>query len=186
MRGVFWAVYALWLASEVWILQRDRAPAAGVSRDAGSRTLLIASIVGGIMLGFALARLRWAATPWSRAEGVPVGAALMLAGIAFRLWAVRTLGEHFRTQVTLLDAHRLVRSGPNARIRHPAYTGALVTCVGLGVSLANWLSLLAMAVVPLGGLAWRVRVEERALGERFGADWRGYRAGSWAMLPPIW
>ncbi len=186
MAGLFWAVYALWLASEVWILQRDRAPAAGVARDAGSRGLLIASIVGGVVLAFMLAHVRWSATPWSRAEAVPVGAALMLAGIAFRLWAVRTLGEHFRTQVTLLDQHRLVRSGPYARVRHPAYTGALVTCLGLGVSLANWLSLLAMLLIPLAGLAWRVRVEERALGERFGSDWRGYRATSWAMLPPIW
>lgn len=186
MKALFWAVYALWLATEVWILQRDRAPATGVSRDAGSRSLLICAIVGGVALAFMFARVRWAATPWSRAEAVPVGAALMLAGIVFRLWAVRTLGEHFRTRVTLLDAHRLVRSGPYARIRHPAYTGALVTCVGLGVSLANWLSLLAMIVAPLAGLAWRVRVEERALGERFGADWRGYRANSWAMLPLVW
>ena len=186
MMALFWAVYAAWLASEVWILRRDRAHAAGVSRDAGSRGLLILAIVGSIVLAFQLTQIRSTATPWSRARAVPVGAALMLAGIALRLWAVRTLGEHFRTRVTLLDGHRLVRSGPYARIRHPAYTGALVTCLGLGVALANWLSLLVMLVGPLAGLAWRVRIEERALGERFGADWRGYRAASWAMLPPVW
>ena len=186
MKGLFWAAYALWLGSEAWILQRDRAPAAGVQRDAGSRSVLIAAIVGSIVIAFMLARVRWAATPWSRAEAVPVGASLMLAGIAFRLWAVRTLGAHFRTQVMLLDAHRLVRTGPYARLRHPAYTGALLPCLGLGVSFANWLSLLAMIVGPLAGLAWRVRIEEHALGDRFGDEWRGYRAASWAIVPPIW
>lgn len=182
----FWAAYGLWVASELWILGRDRRPVAGISRDAGSRRVVVAAIVGGIALGFLLARVRWASTPWPRADATIVGAPLMLAGIGLRLWAVRTLGEHFRTQVTLLDDHRLVRAGPYARVRHPAYTGALITCLGLGVALGNWLSLLATVALPLVGIAWRVRVEERALGERFGADWRAYRGRSWAMLPPVW
>ncbi len=186
MSGLFWAAYALWLGSEAWVFRRDRAPAKGIVRDAGSRGVIIIAIVGTIVIATAVHRARWAATPWPRADAVAVGTALMLSGIGLRLWAVRTLGEHFRTQVTLLDAHRLVRAGPYARVRHPAYTGALVTCIGLGIALGNWLSLLVMIVGPLAGFTWRIRLEERALGERFGADWRAYRAGSWAMLPPVW
>ncbi len=186
MAGVFWAVYVLWFACELFIFSRDRAPVAGVNRDGSSRRVIVAGMVGSIMLATAVARVRWAATPWPRADAVGIGAMLMLAGIAFRLWAVSVLGEHFRTQVTLLDGHRLIRSGPYARLRHPAYTGSLVSCLGLGIALANWCSLLVMIVGPFAGFAWRVAIEERAMGERFGADWRAYRARSWAMLPVIW
>ena len=186
MTGVFWAVYAAWVACELFILSRDRAPVAGVNRDGSSRRVIIVAMVASIMLASFVARSRSAAMPWSRADARAVGAGLMLAGIAFRLWAVSVLGKHFRTQVTLLDEHRLIHSGPYARLRHPAYTGSLVTCLGLGIALHNWLSLLVMIVGPLAGFGWRVAIEERALGERFGADWRAYRARSWAMLPPLW
>jgi protein-S-isoprenylcysteine O-methyltransferase Ste14 len=104
---------------------------------------------------------------------------LIWTGIALRLWAVRTLGRFFRVTVTVQDDHRLVDSGPYARLRNPSYTGSLITMAGVGLSIGNWLSLAAMALIPIFGFGWRIRVEEASLAARFGADYEAYRGRRW-------
>jgi len=41
-----------------------------------------------------------------------VGLILARSGVAFHLWAVRTLGRHFRTIVIIQQGHELVSTGP--------------------------------------------------------------------------
>ena len=73
----------------------------------------------------------------------------MVGGVAFRLWAVLSLGRFFRVAVTTQDDHRLIERGPYRRLRHPSYTGALVTLFGFGLTIGNWLSLAAAVLPPL-------------------------------------
>lgn len=174
-----------WPLSELAIFLRDRRPATGDVRDEGSRRLIILAIAASLTAScWAATHLRQAAFPsqWVRWPGE----AAMWAGIALRLWAVHTLGRFFRTHVTLLTDHRLVRAGPYWLIRHPAYSGALLTCTGFGLALANGVALAIMLVVPGLALARRIDVEERALHDRFGSEWDVHRHATWALLPPIW
>jgi protein-S-isoprenylcysteine O-methyltransferase len=99
---------------------------------------------------------------------------------------VRTLGRFFRTHVTLLEEHRLVTDGPYRVLRNPAYTGTLATLAGLGLMQGYAFSLAAAVGPPLAAFAWRIRVEERALAERFGPAWEAWRRRTWALLPPVW
>jgi protein-S-isoprenylcysteine O-methyltransferase len=99
---------------------------------------------------------------------------------------VLTLGAFFRTSVQLLDGQRLVTRGPYRLLRHPAYTGGILVFAGVGLSTGNWIS---TAVAPLAvaiAYAWRIHVEERALRERFGAEFETHRRRTWAVLPPVW
>lgn len=114
------------------------------------------------------------------------GIVLIWGGIALRLWAVRTLGRFFRVTVTVQDDHRLVDPGPYRRLRNPSYTGALITMAGVGLAIGNWLSLAAMALIPMLGFGWRIRVEEASLAARFGADYESYRGRRWALIPFVW
>lgn len=176
-----------WLLCEAFIFRRDAAPTAGSDVDRGSRALIVIAIAGSIFAAIACARaVPSAAMPWSRATATPVGASLIFAGLALRIWAVKTLGRFFRTKVTMLADHALVRHGPYAIIRHPAYAGALLSCLGLGLALSNWLALAVMAIGPGMAFARRIAVEEAALDTVLGADWRAYRQRSWAVLPPLW
>lgn len=174
-----------WPLLEAAILARDRRPAAGEVRDAGSRGFIILAIAGSIAASsWAAGHLRAAALPWPAARWA--GLAAMWTGMVLRLWAVRTLGPSFRTHVTLLTDHRLVRAGPYRLIRHPSYTGALLTCLGFGLTLGNGASFAIMLVAPGLALMRRIKVEEEALLDRFGADWQKHRRSTWALLPPIW
>jgi protein-S-isoprenylcysteine O-methyltransferase len=186
-RQVFWSSFIAWWLMEMWILSRDRRAATGKAKDGGSRFALMVFIPLG-MAGafFAANRL-----PVARISVAPeavfwLGIALIWGGMAFRGWAVVTLGRFFRTSVFMLEDHRLITTGPYRWLRNPSYTGSVVTGLGIGLSMGNWLSLLLAPAGILIGFAVRIAVEDRALRERFGQEYADYAKRSWALIPLIW
>jgi protein-S-isoprenylcysteine O-methyltransferase len=186
-QNVFWVSYVAWFVMEWWVISRDRRRFTGRTADRGSffgfiicipLALIIAFNAAIHLPQFQIAALQ-PALSW-------LGIAMMWAGMAFRLWAVLTLGAFFRTSVVVQEGHRLVTAGPYRWLRHPAYTGAIVTTTGIGLALGNWMSLLAMAILPTVAIAWRVHVEEQALAEKFGEAYAAFRESRSAVLPCVW
>jgi protein-S-isoprenylcysteine O-methyltransferase Ste14 len=101
------------------------------------------------------------------------GLLLMVAGEGLRVLAVRTLGRFFTMRVAVLDGHRVVREGVYRFVRHPAYSGWLLLSIGVGLFFGSIVGLCgtSLFVVVLG---WRVKVEEQALAEQLGDEYRGY------------
>ena len=97
-----------------------------------------------------------------------------------------TLGRFFRRDVQVAADQAVVRSGPYAAIRHPAYTGNLLMYAGIGILLANWGSLAALVVVPLAGHMRRIAVEEAVLAGRLGEPYREYALGTARLIPRVW
>jgi protein-S-isoprenylcysteine O-methyltransferase Ste14 len=71
-------------------------------------------------------------------------------------------------------------------VRHPAYTGLILTFVGIGLALGNWASLLAFVVLPTAGLVVRIRFEERALLAGLGEPYRRFSATRAHVFPGVW
>ena len=87
---------------------------------------------------------------------------LAVAGIAFAVWAARSLGSSLTPFPKPLGTG-LVTSGPFAIVRHPIYTGGLAFFAGY----ALFASVPALVLTALLGLLWvgKMRVEERLLAE---------------------
>jgi protein-S-isoprenylcysteine O-methyltransferase len=186
MRVAFWLSFAAWILTELAIWSRDRAKVKGRRDDRFSMLAIGVSIGLANSLAFNGPRLLGWRIPAPPQLLAALGIMLIWAGIALRLWSVRTLGRFFRVTVTVQDDHRLVDTGPYRRLRNPSYTGALITMAGVGLALGNWLSLAAMVLIPMLGFGWRIRVEEASLAARFGKDYEAYRSRRWALVPPIW
>jgi protein-S-isoprenylcysteine O-methyltransferase Ste14 len=124
-----------------------------------------------------------AAITWSREAIFWIGIVLMLIGVALRSWAVRTLGRYFLPVVAVRADQQVVRAGPYRLIRHPTYSGALLTLLGFGLTLTNWTALIALMGCALAGLAYRVRVEEQALLRALGQPYREYMEQTTRFLP---
>ena len=114
------------------------------------------------------------------------GLAVAWAGIALRVWAVRTLGNSFQRVVTVERDQVVVTAGPYRYVRHPSYTGVLLTFAGLGIAQANLASIVVAVVLPLVGYLRRIRVEERALVDGLGARYESYAAGRARLVPHVW
>jgi len=116
----------------------------------------------------------------------PLGIALLLGGIVIRWTAIYTLGKYFTAKVVIKDDHRLIRTGPYKYLRHPAYTGALVAHLGLGLSFSNWFSLILRFVPYVVAALYRMKVEELALREALGEEYDHYSRNTKRLIPRVY
>lgn len=185
-QNVLWASYVAWFLMEMWVLGRDRRRFTGRVADRGSFFGFFICIWAALAVAFgALSHPEWRITALQPALSW-AGIAMIWGGMAFRFWAIQTLGAFFRTSVVVQDGHRLVTAGPYRWLRHPAYTGAIVTMAGLGLALGNWVSLAGMILLPAVVIGFRIHVEERALTEQFGEAYREFRRTRAAVVPLLW
>lgn len=162
--------------------QRNTSP----SSDRGSLIVLYV----GITLGYCLAiptsfspfgRLTWGQPIWQ-----VTGLALIVGGLWIRYSAMRTLASLFTYEVEIQAEHQLVETGLYRWVRHPGYLGQLLVFLGIGLALANWISLLGLAL-PIGvAFVHRISVEERALQQHFAGAYDVYRRRSWRLIPWVY
>jgi protein-S-isoprenylcysteine O-methyltransferase Ste14 len=112
---------------------------------------------------------------WTDADPMPaddwtlyVGMTVFLAGVGLRLWAVRMLGRLFTFAIGVRTEHRIVQDGPYRWVRHPSYTGYLLVALGIALSYASLVGMIAV-VVGIGGFyTLRIPAEERIPEAHFG------------------
>jgi protein-S-isoprenylcysteine O-methyltransferase len=182
---IYLTLFSLWITSEVFLLVKRRATSGIVASDQGfTKQALIVFILTNLGAVMCLALFRQAV--FATEATAVVGLALMVAGLLLRWWAVAHLGRFFTVNVAVASDHRVVDTGPYRLIRHPSYTGILLTCLGVGLCFGNLASLLVI-VVPIVALALkRVRVEEAALASELGEDYRTYMSHTKRLIPGVY
>lgn len=115
-----------------------------------------------------------------------VGEMFILMGIIFRFIIIRSLGKYFTVDVTIKEDHQIKKEGFYKYLRHPSYAFSLLTSLGLGLYLNNWLSLILAFVPPFLAFAYRIKIEEQALIEQFGEEYIEYRKTTKKLIPFIY
>jgi protein-S-isoprenylcysteine O-methyltransferase len=182
--AIFWATFLLWMILELIASRTKRSGDRSQARDRGSYGLIVALLFVGLTLDFTLsAHLPGAAIVWQRQLFFFSGIGLMLAGVAFRWWAIATLGRFFTFDVAVQSGQSVVETGPYRYIRHPSYTGALITLVGLGLALGNWAGMFALLLSMAIAYAYRISVEEKALIAALGEPYKQYMQRTRRIIP---
>lgn len=114
------------------------------------------------------------------------GCVLFALGLALRWYSIFYLGRFFTVNVAIHSGHEIIDTGPYRRIRHPSYSGAIAAFLGLGLTLANWLSLALILVPVLLAFSRRIRVEEAALASALGSPYTNYMKRTKRLLPSIY
>jgi protein-S-isoprenylcysteine O-methyltransferase Ste14 len=179
------AAYLVWVLSEIVgarILPRRRADGAHevVRSDRSSRGAIFLGIFLSVALIAFLVGLGWATLPL---PVVYAGVALMLVGVAVRQWAIVVLGRFFSTSVRLLEDHDIVARGPYRLLRHPSYSGAILTMLGLALAGGTWEGVVVVASVAGVVFGYRIRVEEQFLIDHLGAKYLDYRRRTKRLVP---
>ena len=184
---LLWALSALWLAFEIWLVLRDRAQGKGKGdRDRGSFYVNFLSLAVGITAAGVIGGTRWF-LPWKWTSiAYWIGFAVMLVGLGLRIWAIVVLGKSFRTTVETHESQGVVTSGPYALIRHPSYSGLVAVSVGYGIAVQNWFSLIVAVLIPLVALLYRIHVEEAVLESSLGSQYTDYQKRTRKLIPWIW
>lgn len=182
------AAVLIWGLPE-WIgSYHQRSTKRGASRrDRGSYVILVAALMAGMFAAFVCVQAVPAATlAWRQPLLFWTGIALILGGVAFRWYAISVLGRFFTRDVAIQADQHVVDTGPYRLIRHPSYSGVLITVLGFGLALTNWLSLLIVMVATVAGFSYRVRVEERALCDALGDAYHAYMKRTRRFIPYLW
>ena len=184
---LFNALVFIFAASEVAIRAFSLRNRDTRTRELTSLVVVASGFIVGIVGALAVAaRVTATAIPFGRTALFVVGCVAMVFGIAFRGWSVIVLGRYFTVDVRVRENQQVIDRGPYRLLRHPSYTGLLCTCLGIGLALGNWLALL-LAIVPTTiAIAFRIRVEERALLAGIGEPYREFCATRSRLIPHVW
>lgn len=109
-----------------------------------------------------------------------------LCGVYLRHLAIKTLGRFFVTKVQVIDDHELVTTGIYNFIRHPSYTGLIFGFLGLLTFLQSGFATLIFLFIGIPAYLYRIKVEEKALFNKFGENFLAYRQRTYALLPLIY
>jgi protein-S-isoprenylcysteine O-methyltransferase Ste14 len=181
---LFDTAYFVWIVSELFgavlVPRLRRRGATRVERDRGSGPLIIFTVFFSIILAFGFGYAGIGILPdWAFYLGI----FLMFLGILVRQWAIAILGRFFSLTVRVAEDHRVVEKGPYRLIRHPSYTGVLITFIGLGLAVQSWGALLVLLGVFGLSFGYRMRVEEKTLLSELGEDYANYMKRTKRIIP---
>jgi protein-S-isoprenylcysteine O-methyltransferase Ste14 len=185
----FWSLVALWLGGEIVATRLLSAAATGGGEDRDRRsfrvlwvTIALACFAGGWLGSAGVAAFPASFEPAAFFAGL----GLLVIGLAVRWAAIFTLRRFFTVEVTIRDDHRLVSHGLYRFVRHPSYTGSLLSFLGFGVALGSFASV-AVVMIPVGlAFLHRIRIEEAALAAALGDPYRDYAKRTKRLLPGIY
>ncbi|RZI86609.1 MAG: isoprenylcysteine carboxylmethyltransferase family protein [Rubrivivax sp.] len=115
-----------------------------------------------------------------------IGLGMIVAGILLRMHCWRVLGEFFTPTVTIAEGHRVVDKGAYRFVRHPAYSGAIMTLVGLGLTMGNLGSIAILVVGTAAIYAYRISAEEVALERALGDAYTKFKSTRSRVIPFVY
>ncbi|HEV2578721.1 MAG TPA: isoprenylcysteine carboxylmethyltransferase family protein [Acidobacteriaceae bacterium] len=176
---VWTAIGILWIITAAFEHSTPRPPA---QRSSHNYNYLFLLIPAALLLFDPQLRLG----PLNRAlfQSSVLGLALVFAGAAFTGLARLRLGSNWSANPRIREGHTLSTSGPYRIVRHPIYTGILLTSLGTAVILGETRGYIAIVLAFIGYLI-KSRMEDRLLAERFGLDFAAYCRRTKALIPGI-
>ena len=180
-----WTIPVLWLLwLAYWLIE-----ARNTARTQKSETFLTAVLyrgatVVGILLIFGFRR-PWIQKLWP--VDVPllcVAVILMVCGFSFTIWARRHLGRYWSATVTLKEGHKVIESGPYGLVRHPIYSGLLLSMAATVMTIGTWQGLCGYAAL-LAALIFKMAAEERLLTANLGEAYKEYQKRVKALIPGV-
>jgi protein-S-isoprenylcysteine O-methyltransferase Ste14 len=176
----------IWIVSEIVLVIFRRSGSKSENRDLGSIVWLNIVIYGSVSLAIT-AGMMGIGFIEGTGPAIPItGLILIVGGLIIRWTAIFTLRQYFTVNVAIQTGHRIVQKGLYKIIRHPAYLGCLISFVGLGLTMSDWISLFLLVIPTFIAFTGRIKIEEEVLMQAFGKEYAEYYERTWRLLPWIY
>jgi len=152
------------------------------SRDQGTTRMIITAYACAAELPLLLRYLPL--PPLPKVAG-PAGLVIQAGGLVLRAWSMRTLGAAYTRTLRTNEQQRVIDHGPYRLVRHPGYSGSLLTWTGF--ALASRSAPVIVLVSLLLGRAYqrRINAEEQLLNEEL-PGYGAYSQHTKKLIPFLW
>jgi len=182
---LFYVSIAAWFLSEIYYKQKFKSESKDQKKDKSTLNILWVVIIPSVFVAVTVSKLTsfhirnqyWI---------LYLGEFLIVIGIVFRWIIIKSLGKFFTVDVSIKENHQIKKQGFYRLVRHPSYSFALLTFLGLGLFLNNWLSLFIAFVPVFFAFSYRIKVEEQALIQQFGNEYLEYKQKTKKLIPFIY
>jgi protein-S-isoprenylcysteine O-methyltransferase Ste14 len=176
-----------WVASEIYIGFATRTRSSGGTvKDRGSLIVLWVTIFLAIYAGETIrASMRpnlFGGVHWLIFAAI----FLLIVGLAIRWTAILSLGKGFSSNVAIRNNQTIYQDGLYRYMRHPSYTGSLLSFLALGIQERNWIACITIVAPITAAFLYRIHVEEAALNEAFGTQYAAYSRQTKRLFPGIY
>jgi protein-S-isoprenylcysteine O-methyltransferase Ste14 len=153
--------------------------------DKSSLKIIWITIIVSVFLGILIRKLHIGEISENTSLLYFGGIGFIFTGLIIRWIAIITLKKSFTVNVAVSKEQKLVQSGIYKYIRHPSYSGSLLSFFGLGIVFSNWLTFIIIFIPILFSFLYRIQVEEKVLQEAFGDRYKNYMQTSKKLIPEI-
>ena len=176
----------LWLISEISLALLKRSSQAGKDMDKSSLRILWITIFISINTGVFLAISGIGRLNFYARETYFTGLFFILAGLLVRWIAIFQLRKYFTVNVSIREDQQLIQKGLYRYLRHPSYSGSLLSFFGLALVFNNWLTFLIIFFPILFAFLYRISVEEAELRKSFGENYLAYAKRTKKIIPGVY
>jgi protein-S-isoprenylcysteine O-methyltransferase Ste14 len=116
-----------------------------------------------------------------------IGILLIFLGIVIRCTAVLTLKYAFTFNVQTTDQQHLIQTGLYKIVRNPAYSGSILSLLGVVLAYRNLISLIVVIILSFVGYGIRIKTEEKTLRTQFKNEFETYcKKTKYRLIPYIY
>jgi protein-S-isoprenylcysteine O-methyltransferase Ste14 len=183
---LFIIIWSLWFLSEI-LLNRVLRSGGNDKKNQDKGTIRIIWITIGMANTAGILASIFIKMPISTTAIVSyTGLCVILTGMILRFFSIWSLGRFFTVDVTIREGHKLKTNGIYRLVRHPSYSGSILSFIGFGLSLNNWISLLIISIPVTIAMLIRIKTEENLLMQQFGSEYSDYMKKSWRLIPWVY
>ena len=111
------------------------------------------------------------------------GLCTYMIGIVGRNKAIKTLGKYWSTHIEIRKGQRIVQNGPYKYIRHPGYLSLIAESISIPLILNTYYILLGVILIYTPLVFVTVKLEDRDMGKKIGAEFTAYKKKVYAFIP---
>jgi protein-S-isoprenylcysteine O-methyltransferase Ste14 len=184
---IFYIISSVWIISEIVLsrLKRSDLENSIDDYDKHSLTKIWVTILLSLTIGIFVSRFSF-----GRAEILPnqqiIGLILIVAGLIIRWIAIIILKESFTVDVSVKKNQKIIQDGIYRFVRHPSYSGSLLSFFGLSLMFMNVFTILIITIPVVMTFLHRIKIEENVLTNVIGTEYIDYSKQTKKLIPFIY
>lgn len=116
-----------------------------------------------------------------------IGIAFIIGGVGLRCTAVLTLKKFFTFSVQTTMEQHLITTGLYHIVRNPAYTGSIMSLLGVALSYRHILGIFTVLIICIICYGIRIHIEEKALQAQFQEEFARYcKTTKYRLIPGVY